>query len=77
MQSYHKIELFNGITDEAIIQELLHYSLPVVIPLTSETKPLLQALPVKSHALAFYDVAGSDEVFLDTILTVAPQFKGR
>ncbi len=64
-------------SEDMITQQIIQHSLPIVIPLTFETKPLLQQLPVKSHALAFYDVSGSDELFLDTLLMVAPLFKGR
>jgi hypothetical protein len=61
-----------------ILQQIFQYSMPLSIPFNAQTKPLLQSLPVKAHALAFYDsLAVESDVFLDTLLSIASDFSGQ
>lgn len=59
------------------MDEILVHSLPVSIPYTSDTLPLLGSIPISSHALIFYDAQGSDDSFVDMILAIGTKYKGQ
>jgi hypothetical protein len=42
-----------------------------------DTQALLNTIPVSSHALAFYDANGGDDLFLDNLILLAGKYKGR
>lgn len=60
-----------------ITDQLLLVSLPLSLPFTLDTHALINTIPIFNHALAFYDVRGSDDTFLDMLMVLAPKFKGR
>lgn len=64
--------LYHSYMDEILVQ-----SLPVSIPYTSDTLPLLGSIPISSHVLIFYDAQGSDDSFVDMILAIGTKYKGQ
>jgi hypothetical protein len=77
LKVYHKIPLTESSTQESIIQEMLTAALPLSVPFTADTQALLNTIPIYSHALAFYDINGGDDIFLDNLIMVVPKFKGK
>eukprot|EP00981_Chlorochromonas_danica_P006276 scaffold1348_cov184-Ochromonas_danica.AAC.3 len=74
---YHLVSLSPNVTEEDLLRSLLAFSLPSSLPYTSETTALIDAIPVPTHAIAFYDGSGSDEVFLDSVVAAASDYRGR
>lgn len=74
---YHLVSLSPNVTEEDLLRSLLAFSLPSSLPYTSETVPLIDAIPVHTHAIAFYDGSGSDEAFLDSVVAAASDYRGR
>jgi hypothetical protein len=56
---------------------MLTAALPLSVPFTADTQALLNTIPIYSHALAFYDINGGDDAFLDNLIMVVPKFKGK
>jgi hypothetical protein len=60
-----------------MIDLILKYSMPLSLNYCQQTLAILQTLPVEAHALAFFDSSGSDDIFLDQLMTIMSEFKGR
>eukprot|EP01031_Cornospumella_fuschlensis_P029652 gene29652-35794_t len=83
---YHIIQGEKLLTSESIYRALLSATLPLSLPYSTSTLPLLQSLPVPYHALIFYDgdedgLGNSgiekDEKVVEMILSVLAEYKGR
>lgn len=77
VQTHHVLSFSNYKEIADIYQDLTPLVLPVSIPYTETTRATVQNLPIKQHVLCFYDVSGSDDLFLDNVLSVASKFKGK
>lgn len=74
---YHTLYLEDDMTEQILLEHLMRFTLPLSLPFSAGSLPILQSLPVAAHALAFYDATGTDDAFLDALMDVMVQYKGQ